>query len=141
MGAKNHGGYGVMTVSGGAQKRATHIAMLLFHGVRVPRGSIVCHHCDNPSCVNPEHLFLGTHRTNADDMRSKGRSKYQSRIHMRRIATGESNGHASLNENMVRTIRNRVASGEQQIRIAADLGISASAVNHVWRRTSWKHVP
>jgi HNH endonuclease len=71
-GAKNSGGYGFIWNDGsGYVHRA---AYELFLG-QIPSGMIVCHRCDNPSCWNPEHLFLGTYKDNRDDMIAKGRGR------------------------------------------------------------------
>lgn len=68
-GARTEDGYGRF----GAHWRAHVVSWELNHGRPVPPGMQVCHHCDNPSCVNPWHLFLGTHQDNIDDKMRKGR--------------------------------------------------------------------
>lgn len=70
-GATNGKGYGQVTVDG-VHYLAHRIAYSLAKG-SVPDGLLVCHHCDNPICVRPSHLFVGTHRDNAHDMIKKGR--------------------------------------------------------------------
>ena len=74
LGVRNSDGYGVLRFMAKAYQ-ATHLA-LEYAGVDVPAGLIACHHCDNPSCVNPRHLFVGTHRDNALDCKRKGRGRY-----------------------------------------------------------------
>lgn len=64
-------GYGTMNV-GGKNCGAHRIAWELFNGP-IPDGLHACHHCDNPSCVNPSHIFLGTHQDNMADKQAKGR--------------------------------------------------------------------
>ena len=71
LGAKNNQGYGNFNV-GGKFERAHRIAYCLSIG-EVPAGLFVLHHCDNPSCVNPKHLFLGTQKDNMQDCLKKGR--------------------------------------------------------------------
>ena len=71
-GKKNNSGYGHMQVDG-RPRAATHILWYLRHGEWPSKGRLACHHCDNPPCINPTHLYLGTSKSNMRDMHERGR--------------------------------------------------------------------
>ena len=96
----------------------------------IPDGMMVCHRCDNPACINPEHLFIGTALDNNRDREAKGR----------RNVKGERNPIAKLTESQVREIRQRAAAGENQSQIGADYGVTNLTVNAIHRRRNWKHI-
>lgn len=120
--------YGQMTLP---KKRSTALAhrvsYQLFRGP-IPDGLFVLHECDVPACVNPAHLFLGTHDDNMADKVAKGR---QLRLN------GERNGGSKLTEATVRAIR--MADGSQTV-IASKYGITRASVSLIKRRLLWKHV-
>jgi len=113
--------------------RAHRVSYELHYGP-IPDGYHVCHHCDNRTCVNPAHLFLGKDIDNVRDMDSKGR-----RINAPQL--GEAHGMAKLTVEQVQTIRQLAASGVSYAGLANRFQISDT---HVWRivsRRAWAHVP
>jgi hypothetical protein len=110
----------------------------------IPRGMFVCHRCDNPLCVNPAHLFLGTPWENTHDALRKGRiaSGLRQGAHTRpdRIRRGEANGAAKLSKQGVIEIRRRYAHGARQVDLAVDFGVSQSQISSIVRRETWVHV-
>lgn len=90
--------------------------------MKVPGGMCVLHECDNPPCHNPRHLFLGTHKTNAEDRECKGRG-----VHV----TGKRNGKCKLSDQDVLDIREGWAFGVQQ-NVMADLyDINNSVISRI----------
>lgn len=96
----------------------------------VPPGLCVLHSCDNKSCVNPSHLFLGMHDDNNKDRAKKGRSADSS---------GIKNGHAKLTVHDVRSIRNLYPEHSMRM-IATWYGIHVTQVHNIIRRKQWASV-
>lgn len=86
----------------------------------------VCHRCDNPACVRPDHLFLGDAAANSADMVAKGRS-----------TRGVKSASAKLTENDVRAIR---ADNRPQHEIAAEYGVHLCTISSIRTRRTWRHV-
>jgi hypothetical protein len=97
----------------------------------IPEGLWVLHRCDNPRCVNPTHLFLGTHKDNMADMVAKGRHC---------PVSGERNKSARLTEAQVREMRLRRQAGEQVKVLAGEYGVSGMTVSKITRGLKWRHV-
>ncbi len=119
-------GYGFIKDDG--RDRPAHVVSFEMAKGTVPRGLKVLHRCDTPSCVNPEHLFLGTSTDNSRDMTSKGRQAF-----------GEKQGNAKLTREDVKSIRRRyLAGGIRQNILASEYGVSRTTIYDVTKGKSWK---
>lgn len=127
--AATNKGYGMIAVHGSKLRIAHDVAWELHHNRSLPEGMVIRHTCDNPLCVNPAHLLLGTH---ADNVRDKVSRQRQSR--------GRSHGLSKLTEDDVRAIRNLYAGGMYQRVVAEQFGISQSNVSIIVRRIAWPHL-
>lgn len=120
-------GHGTIGVNG--KNTLTHrFAWTLWRG-EIPAGRHVLHKCDVPQCVNPDHLYLGSDKENARDRVERGRQ-----------VRGSRNGRSKLTEAQVLSIRSRIAAGEQQKDIAADVGLVPSAISRIHTRENWPHL-
>ncbi len=99
----------------------------------IPSDKIICHSCDNPKCVRPDHLFIGTKADNTADMMSKRR--HRTVAHM-----GEDHPHAKLTEHDVIDIRSLNAFGATSDALADAFSVSTSAINRVISGMTWGHV-
>ena len=122
------GGYGTIRI-GGKDWKAHRFSYLLHYGaIR----DCVLHHCDNPACVRPDHLFLGTHLDNMRDMAEKRRS---SRL------PGEANGNAKLNEVTAAQLKAVLRRGKKtQAEIAQQFGVSQQTVSNIATGKAWEWV-
>lgn len=114
---------------------AHRLAMELEHGP-IPAGAFVCHRCDNRSCCNPKHLYVGNARQNMADCIARGRVSSGAR-HSASQALGAGRPNAKLTDDKVREIR---ASTEPARVLAQRYGVCQQLVSDVRRRKMWKHV-
>lgn len=130
-------GYG----SFGAHKRTerAHRYSWELHIGPIPKGLWVLHACDNPACVRPDHLFLGTARDNAVDMYRKKRDGFSTGRLRTSPHVGEANNLSKLTIADVRAIRVRLASGETITAVAKSLGLSRNCVSSIRSGRTWKH--
>jgi hypothetical protein len=101
--------------------------------------TFVCHHCDNPPCCNPRHLFAGTAADNYRDMVNKGRRGVLPPDANR--CRGEEHRSARFTEETVRECRELAAQGWSYRALARRYGVTPRAATLVARRETWKHVP
>lgn len=117
-------GYGVLP--GDSKNTRAHRFSYEFHKGKIPDGMVVCHSCDNPGCVNPEHLFTGTTKDNAQDALKK-----------QRHYVGEKNGRSKLTEQQVKNILVSPLNGPE---LAEMYGVDRATINSIKRRSTWKHL-
>lgn len=120
--ARGYGHLAIASVPHGAHR----IAYRLNIG-EIPSDMFVCHRCDAPACVNPEHLFLGTNADNTADRHRKGRD-----------ARGERCGKPKLTAAVIPEIR---ASTTKLVELSAEYGVSCTVISQIKRRQRWRHVP
>jgi hypothetical protein len=95
----------------------------------LPKGVEICHRCNNPGCVNPDHLYVGDRLSNSEDMVRSGRSPRGSR-----------HGQSKLTEADVKQIRLSRAEGQTQRIIAAQFGVGQDVISRIVNRRTWTHV-
>jgi hypothetical protein len=125
-------GYGKFSIRG-REVSSHRVAYQIANG-SIPNGLCVLHKCDNPPCVNPAHLFVGTHADNVHDKCKKGRASFIAH-------KGEEHGRAKLNDAQVRQIRERyTAGGVTHRELAREYGVNQSVIGDIVRRELWRHV-
>ena len=119
-------GYGIMKDQG-VNKRAHRVSYEMTKG-SIPSGMVVMHTCDNPPCVNPDHLKCGTQAENVEDAHQKGRM---------RSLNGDSHYNARLTEDDVLAIR---ASGDSARDLAVKYGVAYGHIRAIITRVKWRHI-
>lgn len=127
--ARHRQGYGTFSRTGFPERKAHRASWVIHFGV-IPAGMCVLHRCDNPPCVNPAHLFLGTQQTNIQDMDAKGR---------RRVGhqKGEDHPMARLDVRTVLAIRSAHGSCST---LAEQFSCSRMTISRIRNRKLWRHI-
>lgn len=129
IGAKRKG-YGRLRIAG--KDYAAHKLSWIESNGPIPNGMWVLHRCDNPACIQPSHLFLGTAKDNFDDMHCKGRYT---------PPRGEKQPNAKLNADKVLSLRKLYAKGMQFRQMAKAFGINEATIKDCVRGETWSHIP
>jgi len=112
----------------------------------IPNGLECCHRCDNRACVNPAHLFLGTHKENMEDAARKGRARAPkgeangANLHPETHCKGEGMWSAKLTRDQVRVIRIEAQEGLSYAKLGRKYGISDVQIRRIVKRLAWKHI-
>lgn len=128
-GSRHPTGYPIVAYRG-KPYRGNRLSLELFMNINLT-GLMALHHCDNPACINPHHLYAGTARDNSRDMNLRSR---------RNDAFGEGHPKNKLTEHQVREVYARKASGESTRAISRDYGVTDTTVNSIASRKIWKHL-
>lgn len=126
---KLKGGYGQFRV--GNSRVAAHRLSYLLKYQKIPEGSCICHRCDNPSCVNPSHLFAGSFKDNSQDRTKKGRNN---------SPVGTRHGTHKLSNAQVLRIRALLSEGFTGRFLAKEYGVSTSVISEIRTRKLWSHI-
>lgn len=126
----NSMGYGMIGLPQQRAKVLAHRYSFELVNGPIAAGMLICHRCDTPRCVNPAHLFLGTHQDNMDDCARKGRKSGGRQ-------PGEQHPRSRLTDEAVRIIK---SSSDTHAALARRFDVTASAVQAVRQGKTWKHV-
>ena len=130
LGGLNEDGYGHANAFGGTFK--AHRLSYKLHIGEIDTGAQVLHKCDNPKCVNPDHLFIGTPLTNMRDKMIKGRGNH---------ARGARAGSTRLIESQILEIRSLRKQGVKSKKLAEQFGVSQAAICHIVSGRNWSYIP
>lgn len=134
QGDRHDHGYGRFW-NGKTKVYAHRLSAADFHGA-IPEGMLALHHCDNTSCVNGEHLYIGTHKNNTQDMMRRGRGKY-----ILPYIKGEDQPNAKLTNDIVRDARAlRARTGVTYIELGRRYGVDPNTIRLAVSGKTWKHV-
>lgn len=128
-GARHSAGYGLLQLKGKKTRRAHRISYAIHNNLNLEDMPIfmVLHNCDNPSCVNPKHLRLGTHQDNTNDRKKRGRYK-----------TGEKHAKVKLTLVQVKIIKDLPREKINVTRLAKKYGVTTGAIYGIWNGQSWR---
>lgn len=134
-GAKQPNGYGHLGGANQTTLLAHRVAWELANKATIPAGLLVCHRCDNHACVNPAHLFLGTHRDNVQDMIAKKRGCL-----LRSVGRKAGVPRTTLTADDVREMRRMGATGARSVELADRFKVSPLCVYRILARQRWRNV-
>jgi hypothetical protein len=124
--------------------RTAHRYSYFFHHGDIPHGMLVCHKCDNPICVNPDHLFIGSSKDNSNDMKAKNRAakgqRHGSCTKPEKINRGNTHGMSKLIESDIPKIRNLIENKKTLREVANEFNVSRSSIHRIVKQLTWKHV-
>lgn len=129
IGARNHNGYGVLRWQGRYQP--AHRVSLMIAGFEVRPGDLACHHCDNPPCVRPDHLYVGDAYSNQRDSVARGRHRGPDK-------RGERNNWAKLTAEQVAEMRRLRSEGAYLKDLAARYRVSIGNVSMICAGKTWR---
>lgn len=122
------------------KKQKAHRVSYEIHFGAIPKGMYVCHSCDNPKCVRPDHLFLGTAKQNTQDCISKRRMHFQIKPDFMANLRGSQNPKSKLTERVVLEMRNRRKLGESLRGLAREAGVCHKTLLSAIHGKTWSHV-
>lgn len=128
-GAKNRKGYGQISIKN--KIKAAHRVSYEVHKGEITCGMIVCHNCDIPSCINPDHLFIGTVKDNTQDMLIKKRN---------RPIIGSSNGNSKLKNADIVEIKHMISSKVKLVEIAKKFNVTPENIAEIRNGKTWGHI-
>jgi hypothetical protein len=133
--ARNVEGYGIICQGSGQTRKqylAHRYAWLIYTGSLPPEDKAVCHHCDNPACVRPEHLFLGTWAENKADSMKKGRHSVGERLKVNKLTEAD----------VLEILANPPTEGKggNVTEYAKRYGVNKGAIQNILRGRNWNHI-